>query len=176
VILSLGRATTQSGEKFHFFERFRRSGTWGRSGYAEVGLGGAAVSPKWDLGVHRGPLAPPLAPPRTLVSPTGVQYHVLNLAELDALADAEGDGDGLKDDLHKLVGLRVHSKSATQLPQHRRQWQLLDRVRWLERTDSGALLPIIGDAAHFVKRFTLQDPQNYSGGPQTANTTHNLNR
>ena len=42
----------------------------------------------------------------------------------------------------------IHSKSATQLPQHRRQWQLLDRVRWLERTDSGALLPIIGGAAH----------------------------
>ena len=68
-------------------------------------------------------MVPPLAPPWTLVSLTGVQYHVLNRAELDALArDAEGDGDGLKDNLHKLVGLRVHSKSATQLPQHRRQW------------------------------------------------------
>jgi hypothetical protein len=106
VILSLGRAKT-SQERSSIFS----------SGFTEVGLGGAAVTPKWDLGARRfrrsgtsgrrqvdgSTTGSTVAPPWTLVSPTGVQYHVLNRAELDALADAEGDGDGLKDDLHKLV-------------------------------------------------------------------------
>ena len=62
----------------------------------------------------------------------------------------DADGEKPRSDTPSIAAIHSISKSATQfqLPQHRRQWQLLDRVRWLERTDSGALLPIIGDAAH----------------------------
>ena len=106
-------------------------------GYAEVGLGGGTVTSKWDLGA--GPLRrsgtwgrraffamppAPVPPPWTLVSPTGVQYFVRDLTELNALAASEGGRD-LQDDLHKLVGQRIHSKSAKALPLHRQQWQLI---------------------------------------------------
>jgi hypothetical protein len=56
-------------------------------------------------------------------------------------------------DLRKLVGLVVANKDANALPRHKQQWQLLQRLEWLERCDSGERVPIVGDASHFVINF-----------------------
>ena len=95
-----------------------------------------------------------VAAPWFLVSPFGVLFYVADEATLRALAvDSDlvksSNGENL---LRKLVD-PANKFSVDQLPQHVKQWQLLCRVKWLQRKDSGALVPVIGDAANFVSRF-----------------------
>jgi hypothetical protein len=94
-------------------------------------------------------------PPWVLVSPTAVVHHVRDEGALRALAEAE---DGLilgcsKNLLRRLVD-PSNKKAIKELPQHQKQWQLLQKVKWLQRVDDATVIvPIIGDAAHFVKDF-----------------------
>mmetsp|Transcript_7846 Transcript_7846/g.11969 ORF Transcript_7846/g.11969 Transcript_7846/m.11969 type:complete len:318 (-) Transcript_7846:529-1482(-) len=89
-------------------------------------------------------------PPWTLVAPSGVLHHVRDEDALRLLA--VGD-PGFLNDLRKLVGLFVERSTCKKLPLHKRQWQLLERVRWLQRVDSGEHIPIVGDARHYVQSF-----------------------
>jgi hypothetical protein len=102
------------------------------------------------LRVFRQPSAFMQPPPWVLVSPSGVIHHVRNEQALKRLAESD---TSLYSDLRKLVGLLMEKKTAQQLPQHKQQWQLLARVRWLQRCDNEELVAVIGDTEHFIREF-----------------------
>ena len=86
-------------------------------------------------------------PPWHLVSPAGVVHVVHDEVQLRALAESESEELIVRREnlLRKLVD--PDSRMAlNQLPVHKKHWQLLQRVVWLERVDNGYLLPIIGGA------------------------------
>ena len=70
-------------------------------------------------------------PPWQLLSPSGVLHFTRDQEALKELAD----DDDLYHDLCKLVGLRVERKGAKALPQHKAQWQLLERI---DHNDNGS--------------------------------------
>ena len=93
-------------------------------------------------------------PPWRLVSPTGIIHFVRDEAALKALVrQRKLEGEKL-DNLSAIVNAD-NSKSLESLPLHHKHWQLLERVRWLQRSHSAELLlPIIGgDCGYYVKHF-----------------------
>ena len=94
-------------------------------------------------------------PPWHLVSPSGVLHHVPGADELLWLARQEGLITLKKNLLRELVDPSCKT-ALNKLPQHRQQWQLLERVRWLQRVDGGAIVLIVGDAYHFMKTRRLE--------------------
>ena len=53
----------------------------------------------------------------------------------------------------QLVG-RGRATASGKLPQNRVQWQLLEKVVWMQRVDDPSqMVPICGDADHFIEHF-----------------------
>jgi hypothetical protein len=117
-------------------------------------------------------------PPWHLVSPTGATYVVTNAEALKELAKST---PGLIDSsrtnlLAILVGAGHDSKALADLPLHKKNWQLRQRVEWIQRIDAPAIiLPIIGgDGTFFVNTFFAHrdaaevDECGQSGAPRVS--------
>ena len=111
-----------------------------------------------------------------MVSSSGVIHYVRDEAALKTLA---GSDDRLHQDLRKLAGLRIERSDAKALPRHKQHWQLLERVVWLERVDTGELLPIIGgEGTFYVDNFcgkldSRADTHSFVGHGSRLNTFMN---
>ena len=94
-------------------------------------------------------------PPWSLISNNGVYHYVRDEAALRVLAEEqdlvlEKCSTNL---LRRLVDPR-NKKALDKLPQHQKQWQLLEKVKWLQRVDDETVVvPIVGNAKHFVTHF-----------------------
>jgi hypothetical protein len=116
---------------------------------ANVSPGNADTAP-WEGG-------PP--PPWKLYSPSGFVFHVRDSVHLTQLAAEVGVAAAR---MKELVGLKPPQKG--KLPQYRVQWQLLQHVKVIQRVDDlSRLVPIVGDATHFVQSFakTQQDTEHF---------------
>jgi hypothetical protein len=95
-------------------------------------------------------------PPWQLVSPHGVVHHVRDERALLQLAKQEdliSRSKNQKNLLRDLVD-PGNKHAIDKLPKHRKHWQLLQRVQWLQRVDTGELVPVIGgDGEYFVNEF-----------------------
>ena len=74
-------------------------------------------------------------PPWVLISPSGLPHLVRDREDLKSLPSRTLDiDDDQLEDLDKLIGLRVVKKGVTQLPLHKRHWQLRERVQCVRFT------------------------------------------
>ena len=101
-------------------------------------------------------------PPWVLVSDSGVAYHVRDDAALDRLINA---GHLRSDHAKQLVGRQP--TTSRKLPQHRSNWQLLQKVKWLQRADGASkdIIYIVGDAKHHIENMAMsrQDTRHFVG-------------
>ena len=77
-----------------------------------------------------------VAAPWRLVSPSGVIHVVRDDDELKALAVAEPEVVVHRKNILKKLVDPQNTKDLLELPMHQKHWQLLERVVWLERTDT----------------------------------------
>ena len=97
-----------------------------------------------------------IPPPWRVVSPTGIIHFVRDEKAMRALSRQHTIADAR----HGLTLLRLvgyNNMNREKLPLHHKNWQLLERVHWLQQPKSGELLPLIGgDGGHYVEHFCGQ--------------------
>jgi hypothetical protein len=87
-------------------------------------------------------------PPWRLLSPSGVLHFIAGERELVQLGKEQEVRD-----FQSLVGVGTAPPNG-KLPQHRGQWQLFEKVVWLQRIDDPRIIiHINGDAKYFIENF-----------------------
>jgi hypothetical protein len=95
-----------------------------------------------------------VAAPWTIFSPLGARHVITDANDLKVLAKANGlINKSYTNELKSLVDLNG-SKPLASLPQHRKGFQLRERMRWLVHIESGEVVPLLGGDGHtFISNF-----------------------